>query len=40
MYPFSFKEFLDYKKELKHELLFKNKLKTDIKNLFDEYSSK
>ena len=37
MYPFSFKEFLDYKKELKHEILFKNKLKTDIENLFDEY---
>ena len=30
-------EFLDYKKELKHEILFKNKLKTDIENLFDEY---
>ena len=37
MYPFSFNEFLDYKKELKHEILFKNKLKTDIENLFDEY---
>ena len=35
MYPFSFKEFLEYKKELNHEILIKNKLKTDIENLFD-----
>lgn len=37
MYPFSFKEFLDYKKELNSIHIFKNELKTDIENLFDEY---
>ena len=37
MYPFSFKEFLDYKKELNSIHIFKNELKTPIENLFDEY---
>lgn len=37
MYPFSFKEFLDYKKELDSIPIFKNELKTPIENLFDEY---
>lgn len=37
MYPFSFNEFLDYKKELNHECVIKNNLKTPLENLFDEY---
>lgn len=37
MYPFSFNEFLDYKKELNHDSVIKNNLKTPIENLFDEY---
>ena len=37
MYPFSFNEFLDYKKELNQECVIKNNLKTQIENLFDEY---
>ncbi|MBQ9026783.1 MAG: ATP-binding protein [Methanobrevibacter sp.] len=37
MYPFSFNEFLDYKKELDHECIIENELKTPIENLFEEY---
>ena len=37
MYPFSFNEFLDYKKELNQKCVIKNNLKTQIENLFDEY---
>ena len=37
MYPFSFNEFLDYKKELKDGPLFKNDLNTELENYFEEY---
>ena len=37
MYPFSFNEFLDYKKELNQKCVFENELKTPIENLFEEY---
>ena len=37
MFPFSFNEFLDYKKELGDESLVKNELNTELENYFDEY---
>lgn len=37
MYPFSFNEFLDYKKELNQQCIIKNNLKTPLENLFEEY---
>lgn len=37
MYPFSFNEFIDYKKELNQECIMKNELKTQNENLFEEY---
>ena len=37
MYPFSFNEFLDYKKELKDAPFIVNELNTDLENYFEEY---
>ena len=37
MYPFSFNEFLDYKKELKDSPFIVNELNTDLENYFEEY---
>ena len=37
LYPFSFNEFLDYKKELNQPNLIKNALNTDLENYFEEY---
>ncbi len=37
MYPFSFNEFINYKKELNQECIMKNELKTQNENLFEEY---
>lgn len=37
MYPFSFNEFLDYKKELNHPPSITNKLNSDLENFFEEY---
>ena len=37
MYPFSFNEFLNYKKELKDSPFLVNGLNTDLENYFDEY---
>ena len=37
MYPFSFNEFLDYKKELKDSPYIENELNTDLENYFEEY---
>ncbi|WP_407378588.1 ATP-binding protein [Methanobrevibacter sp.] len=37
MYPFSFNEFIDYKKELGSEPLSNNELNTEIENYFNEY---
>ena len=35
MYPFSFKEFLDYKKELNQPPLIKNELNSELENCFE-----
>lgn len=37
MYPFSFNEFLDYKKELNQSPLIINELNSDLENYFEEY---
>ena len=37
MYPFSFNEFLDYKKELNQKPLIKNEINTELVNYFEEY---
>ena len=37
LYPFSFNEFLDYKKELNHPPLITNELNSDLENCFEEY---
>lgn len=37
MYPFSFNEFLDYKKELDQAPFIVNELNTDLENYFEEY---
>lgn len=37
MYPFSFKEFLDYKDELNQSPLIINELNSDLENYFEEY---
>ena len=37
MYPFSFNEFLDYKKELGQSPFIINELNTDLENYFEEY---
>ena len=37
MYPFSFNEFLDYKKELKQSPFIVNELNSDLENYFEEY---
>lgn len=37
MYPFSFREFIDYKKELNEGPIVKNELNTDVENYFEEY---
>lgn len=37
MYPFSFKEFLDYKDELNQSQLIINELNSDLENYFEEY---
>lgn len=37
MYPFSFNEFLEYKKELNQEPMISDELKTDSENYFEEY---
>ena len=37
MYPFSFNEFLDYKKELNQKTIIKNEIKTELINYFEEY---
>ena len=37
LYPFSFSEFLDYKKELNQPPLIKNELNSELENCFEEY---
>ncbi len=37
LYPFSFNEFLDYKKELNHPPAITNELNSDLENFFEEY---
>ena len=37
MYPFSFNEFLEYKKELNDECIIKREENSEIENLFEEY---
>ena len=37
IYPFSFNEFLDYKKELNQKPLIKNEINTELVNYFEEY---
>lgn len=37
LYPFSFNEFIEYKKELHQEEYIKNSLNTEIENLFEEF---
>lgn len=37
IYPFSFKEFLEYKKELNDDCIIDNNLNLPIENLFEEY---
>ena len=37
LYPFSFNEFLDYKKELNHPPLITNEMNRDLENYFEEY---
>ena len=37
LYPFSFNEFLDYKKELNQLPLIKNELNSELENCFEEY---
>lgn len=37
LYPFSFNEFLDYKKELNHPPSITNELNSDLENCFEEY---
>lgn len=37
LYPFSFNEFLDYKKELNQKPLIKNEINTELVNYFEEY---
>ena len=39
MYPFSFNEFLDYKKELNDTPLINNELNSELENYFEEYIS-
>ncbi|MBR5503507.1 MAG: ATP-binding protein [Methanobrevibacter sp.] len=39
MYPFSFNEFIDYKKEIGSEPIVKNELNSELENYFDEYFS-
>ncbi|WP_461463957.1 ATP-binding protein, partial [Methanobrevibacter sp.] len=37
IYPFSFNEFLDYKKELNQSPFIKNEIKTELENCLEEY---
>lgn len=37
MYPFSFNEFIEYKKELGQNAIYDDEIKMPIENLFDEY---
>lgn len=37
MYPFSFNEFIEYKKELNEKPMMNNELNSEIENYFDEY---